>query len=142
MEMTGTVSKAGSRFSEVTVYRGTACDGGCGHQCATCMASSPLTVRVDNNGWALHEGEQVLLQSATHSPLSLAAILYLLPLVVGVLGYLLVEQRGGGTGLSALGALVGLVLGFVPAWRVNHRLTDTQLPTHRVISVLEQGEQR
>ena len=56
MEMTGTVSKAGSRFSEVTVYRGTACDGGCGHQCATCMASRPLTVRVDNNGWALHEG--------------------------------------------------------------------------------------
>lgn len=142
MEMTGTVSKAGARISEVTVYRGTACDGGCGHQCATCLASRPLTVRVDNNGWHLRDGEQVLLQSATHSPLSLAAILYLLPLAAGVLGYLLVEQRGGGAGLSALGALAGLILGFVPAWRVNHRLANTKLPTHRVISVLEQEERR
>ena len=142
MEMTGPVTKVGTRISEVTVYRGTLCGGECGHQCATCLASRPLTVQVDNNGWHLQDGEQVLLESTAHSPLSLAAMLYLLPLVVGVMGYLVVERHGGGSGLCALGALAGLILGFVPALRVNHHLSNATTPTHRVIAVLEQQDVR
>jgi len=137
MKMTGTVTKTGSHTSEVTIYRPTACSGECEHHCAGCAAIKPLAVTVDNNGWHPFIGEQVLVESTEQSPVGLAALLYLLPLVTGLLGYWLVVQLGGSDKLGALGGLLGLVAGFAPALRVNRRMTHSRQPSHRIIAMVE-----
>ncbi|MBQ3078214.1 MAG: SoxR reducing system RseC family protein [Clostridia bacterium] len=135
--MTGTVIRAGSQTCEVTIHRPSACSGECGHQCVGCIVAKPMAVTVDNNGWHPELGEQVLVESTEKSPVSLAALLYLLPLAAGLLGYGLVVLLGGSDGLGALGGLAGLAVGFAPAIRVNHHMARSHKPSHRIVAMVE-----
>lgn len=137
MTVIGTVTKPGGTHSEVTVYRSGACGGDCGHQCATCKVSSPLMVLVDNNGWLPEQGQLVKLRGLEqHSTVGLAAMLYLLPLGTGVAGYVGAEQLLSlDRGPAALVALLGLVVGFLPAFFTNRRLMGR--PTHLIYEVLD-----
>ena len=136
MTVIGTVTGPGRGQSEVTIYRSGACGGDCGQQCASCKVASPLVVLVDNNGWQPMQGQLVKLRALERNTVGLAAMVYLVPLLTGVGGYIGAEQLLAlGRGVSVLVALGALLAGFTPAFFANRKLEGR--PTHMVYDILD-----
>ena len=107
MTQQGTIKKLlpGGR-AEVEVTRRSAC----GHDCAKCggcggLETQTLYVTARNHTDA-GIGDRVLIEGETGRVLGLAALVYMLPLVLFFIGYAIGNAVGGG----AAGALVGGVL--------------------------------
>lgn len=100
------------------IRRQSACSGDC-HKCGGCGAvGQTLRIRADNPIGAL-AGELVYVESESRTVLSAAALVYLLPAVLFVAGYLATAA------LDWSAALVGggcFVLGLLPAFAYNRRL--------------------
>ncbi|MBQ6059302.1 MAG: SoxR reducing system RseC family protein [Clostridia bacterium] len=135
MRMTGTVTKTAPTGCEVTVFQTSACPAGCGHQCVGCSAARPFVVAADSSGWTLAAGDRVLLEHSAYHPLLMSALLFLLPLISGIVGYLLAHDAE--LGLHVLGAAGGFLLGFLPALWLNRRIRQSGQPTYRVIAVMD-----
>ena len=133
MRIEGTVLEAKGPSSLVAIFRSSACGGDCGHNCAMCAAAKRIDVVADNGGFQISKGDKVMLESSTRNVLGLAALVYLLPLAIGVIGYYTAAGRGEGPGVLA--AFIGFCLGFIPAVFVNRRMTKNPTPTHTVVSV-------
>ena len=98
-------------LAEVTVARQTACGHDC-ENCAGCGASGGvITVRAETD-LDLAPGDQVELYSRSSKVLPIAALVYLGPVALFLLGYLLPPGLSdGGRGLTGgLGFMVGLAL--------------------------------
>lgn len=94
------------------VRRKSACSGDC-HTCGGCGAvGQTLRVRADNPIGA-QAGEIVYVEAASMTVLSAAALVYLLPLVGFLVGYLTAAAIGLHAGLVGLS---GFVLGLIPAF--------------------------
>ena len=107
MTQQGTIKKLlpGGR-AEVEVTRRSAC----GHDCAKCggcggLETQTLYVTARNHTDA-GIGDRVLIEGETGRVLGLAALVYMLPLVLFFIGYAIGNAAGGG----AAGALAGGVL--------------------------------
>lgn len=91
--------------------RQSACSGDC-HKCSGCgAAQEPLLLTAENSIGA-KTGDLVIVSSKSGPVLGAAAVLYMLPLVLFFLGYLLGAQlwnRGGLTGCLAF--VLGIVIG-------------------------------
>ena len=135
MRMIGTVTRASSQRCEVTVYQSPACPAECGHQCAGCSSARPFVVTADSSGWVLSVGDRVQLEHTSYHPLLMGALLFLLPLISGMIGYFVVSASE--FGLHALGMTGGFLLGFVPALQINRRIKQADQPTHRIAAVVE-----
>ena len=113
MTTTGEVRAVRAGEAKVRVYR----SGACGENCASCKGCAgrkPLEI------WAKNEigatvGDRVTVESATGRVLSLAVLLYLLPLVAAVAGYFALRAAGGSDDVGAGAALLGFLLGLLPA---------------------------
>ena len=113
MTTTGEVREAAGEMAKVRIYR----SGACGENCASCKGCAgrkPIEVWAKNEAGA-RPGDRVTVESASPRVLGLAALVYLLPLVTAVLGYFVARAAGGSDDLGALAALLGLLLGLIPA---------------------------
>lgn len=93
--------------AEVIRVRESACSGDC-HQCSGCGAAQQTLLLTAENPIGARVGDLVVISSTSAVVLKAAAVLYMLPLVLFLAGYLLGQllwQRG------ALPGLCGLVLG-------------------------------
>ncbi len=117
--------KAGVPWVEVS--RETACGGCSNNDCCSSAQEEeepglgvPGKMRFALDGqWSEHEGERVELACSQNGLLFAALLAYGIPTLGGVLGGVLAAGAGLGDGLQALGALGGLVLGFMLArWAV------------------------
>ena len=82
--------------AQVIHVRQSACSGDC-HKCSGCGAAEQTVVLTARNPIAAKPGELVVIESASGPVLAAAAMLYLLPLALFFLGYLIGEtawQRG------------------------------------------------
>ena len=96
--------------AEVVRIRESACSGDC-HKCSGCGAQQETMLITVHNPIAAKTGDLVVIESATGPVLKAAAMLYILPVVLFLAGYLLGEhliQMGPLFGL--IGIVVGLVL--------------------------------
>ena len=97
-------------MAEVTRVRESACSGDC-HKCAGCGAAKQ-TMRLEaKNAIGAKPGDLVIIESDTASVLKGAALLYVLPLVTFLTGYI------AGENLWGRGILVGIAafaLGMLP----------------------------
>lgn len=84
----------------VVHVRESACSGDC-HKCSGCGAAKETVVFRADNPICARRGDLVVVQSASGPVLRAAAVLYLLPMVLFFLGYLL------GARLWSAGALTG-----------------------------------
>lgn len=73
--------------AQVVHIRQSACSGDC-HQCAGCGAAQETMVLTAQNLIGAKAGDQVTLRSETAPVLKAAAVLYMLPLVLFFVGYL------------------------------------------------------
>lgn len=74
--------------AQVVHARQSACSGDC-HKCAGCGAATETIVLTARNPIGACAGELVFIQSASGPVLKAAAVLYVLPMVLFFLGYLL-----------------------------------------------------
>ena len=96
-------------MAEVIRVRESACSGDC-HKCSGCGAAKqtmPLTVR---NAIGARVGDMVVISTGSAPVLKAAAVVYILPLVLFLAGYLVGENLWHSGGIFGL---CGIVLGIV-----------------------------
>lgn len=109
--------------AEVIRIRESACSGDC-HKCSGCGAAQQTMVLTANNPIGAQPGDMVVLESDSGPVLKAAVLLYLVPLVLFVAGYLLGEQLWQkGVFLS----LCGFLLGLVPVKCYDRHLTKKKI---------------
>ncbi len=83
-------------------------------------------------------GDVVRVQSNSGSAIGIAALVYLVPCVMLVLGYLLGARLGLGEGGSVAAAFAGLLLGFVPAVLLDRTIARRGRPEFTIVAIEEE----
>ena len=96
-------------MAEVAVARSTACGGSCGH-CESCVFQSELKTPAWNKIGA-RPGQKVIIESRSSTVFKAAALVYVMPLLLFLLGYALSSLAGAGEGLCVAASFLGLILG-------------------------------
>lgn len=98
-------------MAEIEVTRRSAC----GHDCAKCGGCGGLETQTlyvtAHNAAGAQPGERVLIEGATRQVLGLAALVYLLPLLLFFGGYAGAKFAQAGEGMSILSGIVFFLLG-------------------------------
>ena len=99
--------------ARVACIRESACSGDC-HKCSGCGAVQQTMVFTARNPLGAKAGELVIVESATGPVLKAAAVLYLLPLVLFIAGYLagMPYEKGGLFGGLAFGLSILLAVAY------------------------------
>lgn len=97
-------------MAEVIRIRESACSGDC-HKCSGCGAASQTMLFAAHNEIGASPGDLVVVASDTATVLKGAALLYVLPLVTFLVGYILGENLWG---RGILVSILTLVLGILP----------------------------
>jgi len=99
--------------AQVACLRQSACSGDC-HKCSGCGAVEQTMIFTARNPIGARPGDTVTVESATGPVLKAAAVLYLLPLVLFIAGYLVGMQwaLGGLVGGLAFGLSIGLIIAY------------------------------
>lgn len=112
-------------MAEVIRVRESACSGDC-HQCSGCGAAKETLVLQAGNPIDAKPGDLVKIQSASTPVLKAATVLYILPLVMFLLGYLLGEHLWG---KGILVSLCAFALSMLPVRRIDRYLTNKMVYT-------------
>ena len=98
-------------MAEVVVTRTTACGGNCG-SCEACMFQSELKTVARNTIRAV-PGQRVVIESRNRKVFSAVILVYVMPLVFFLFGYLLAYLCGAGEGVSVAVSFGFLILSAV-----------------------------
>lgn len=99
-----------NQMAEVIRIRESACSGDC-HKCSGCGAATQKMLLTAHNPISAQPGDMVVLTSESKTVLKAAAVLYLLPLVLFLTGYLAGESLWGkGVLMGVVGLFLGLAL--------------------------------
>lgn len=96
-------------MAEVVVTRSTACGSNCGN-CESCIYQSELCTRAKNLIGA-KPGQRVVIESKSSKIYKATLLVYILPIMLVVAGYLIAAVLGAGEGLCIVSAFIGLALG-------------------------------
>ncbi len=122
--------------AEILVRRQSAC----GHSCESCGGCGPeaqaQVAAVAENPSAAQPGDTVLVESESGRVLSLAAVLYLLPILLLFVGYFIAKALGLGEGASLGVGLVCMAASFLADWRIDRRLRVGRPLQLRIVEVL------
>ncbi len=132
MRQRGTVEAVSDRVAVISVVRESACSGDC-HKCAGCGAvAQTLQIHADNPIGA-RKGDRVYVESSTRRVLWAAVVVYLVPLLGFFLGYFLGQMWG----YVAVGAVMGFLIGWIPALLYN-TYTKKRPPVYTLVAFVEQ----
>ena len=121
--------------AQVLHLRESACSGDC-HKCSGCGAVQQSMLLTARNPIGAKMGDIVIIESASGPVLAGAAVLYMVPLVLFFLGYLL------GTQLWDKGGLVGCItfcLGIALAAVYDRRVTRRQNTEYTITRYWNEG---
>ena len=111
----------------------------CGLSCKSCEGcpqkpTDEILAQADNAVNA-KVGDVVEVESNSGSAIGIAALVYLVPCIFLVLGYLLGAWLGLSEGLCVLLAFLGLVVGFVPALLLNWAIARRDKPEFTILRI-------
>lgn len=118
---------------QVALMREMECGNGCDH-CNICLSKPPediLTTASDPIGVSIGEWVEVELNGTT--AITAALLVYLVPCITLLLGYMLGEWLELSVVSCLLLSAMGLVVGFVPARLVNGRIQKNDAPEFVVL---------
>ena len=95
--------------AQVACLRQSACSGDC-HKCSGCGAVEQTMIFTAQNPIGAKPGDMVTVESATGPVLQAAAMLYMLPLVLFIAGYLVGMRWNMGGLVGALAFVLSIVL--------------------------------
>ena len=99
--------------AKVACIRQSACSGDC-HKCSGCGAVEQTMIFTARNPIGARAGDTVTVESDTGPVLKAAAVLYMLPLVLFIVGYIvgMQWQLGGLIGGLAFALSIGLIIAY------------------------------
>lgn len=119
-------------MAELLVQRESACSGDC-HKCSGC-GSVGQTIRLTaKNPIGAQKGDIVVIESGSGVVLKAAALIYLLPLTLFLIGYLAFMHLGAWAALIGLG---GFILGALPAVLYNRKVKNRP-PEYTIIKFVK-----
>ena len=95
--------------AQVACLRQSACSGDC-HKCSGCGAVEQTMIFTARNPIGARPGDTVTVESATGPVLKAAAVLYMLPLMLFIAGYLVGMQWNLGALIGGLAFVLSIVL--------------------------------
>ena len=98
-------------MAEVVVTRSTACGSNCG-SCESCIFQSELKA-VARNLINARPGQRVVIESRTSKVFSAAILVYVMPMVLFILGFVIATVLGASEGLAILVSFLALILAAV-----------------------------
>lgn len=115
-------------MAEVIRIRESACSGDC-HKCSGCGAQQETMILTVHNPIGAKAGDMVVIESATGPVLKAAAMLYILPVVLFLAGYLTGEHLWA---KGPLFGLLGIVLGLVLVKLYDRHLQNKKDPIYTI----------
>ncbi len=100
-----------NNMAEVVVTRSTACGSNCGN-CESCIFQSEIKT-VARNLIDAGPGQRVVIESKSSRIFGAALMVYILPMVLALAGYLVTYAVGAPEWLSILSSFIGLGIGAV-----------------------------
>ncbi len=119
-------------MAEVVVKRGTACGGNCG-SCESCIFQSELSAIAKNTIHA-RPGQQVVIESKTSKVFSAAALVYVMPLVFFLVGFIIARSLGAVEGVAVLVSFLFLILSAVILVQIQKRRPAEKNISFEIIS--------
>lgn len=98
-----------NNMAEVAVTRTTACGGNCGN-CESCIFQSQLKTMA-KNGISASPGQRVLIESKSSKVFGAALLVYIMPLLFFLVGFVLAYFLGASEGICIAVSFAGLILG-------------------------------
>ncbi len=123
-------------MAEVMRIRESACSGDC-HKCSGCGAAKQALVFTAGNPIGAKPGDRVVVESDTAAVLKGAVVLYLLPIVTALTGYILGESLWG---WGIVCCILGFILGMVPIKLYDRHLAKVGT-VYTVKSFVERAKQ-
>ncbi|MBE6973073.1 MAG: hypothetical protein E7440_04230 [Ruminococcaceae bacterium] len=124
-----------STVAEVSLMRQLECGLSC-KSCEGCpQKPKDEILALAENPIGAQPGMVVEVESNSGSAIGIAALVYLVPCVFLIFGYLLGAWLGLGEGLCVLMAFGGLVVGFVPALLLNRAILRSGRPEFTILRV-------
>ncbi|MBQ4578993.1 MAG: SoxR reducing system RseC family protein [Clostridia bacterium] len=121
-------------IARVAVKRKSACSGDC-HTCHGCPHPDEIVMVDADNFVGAQKGDDVIVRSDTNRVLKLAAMLYLMPMVLFFLGYFLMP---GGEGARTLAGAAAFVIGILICMYVSRSMKKNNKEMHfAIVEVLE-----
>ena len=119
--------------AQVLHVRQSACSGDC-HKCSGCGAVQQKMLLTVQNPIGAQPGQMVTIQAQSGPLLAAAAVLYMLPLALFFVGYLILSGVNG-----ALGGCIGFVLGIVIARIYDHRVMAKKKEVYKITGFASAG---
>ena len=110
-----------ARYAVVSVPRKSACGHDC-EECAGCGVTGAAVRAKAANPIDARPGQKVVVQSDTKKMLRIVALVYLTPVVLFLLGYLLAAALGAAVGVQYTAAAAGFVAGIAAAIAYDRKL--------------------
>lgn len=111
----------------------------CGLNCKSCegcpQKPTDEILAVADNAGNVKAGDVVEVESNSGSAIGIAALVYLVPCIFLILGYLLGAWLGISEGLCVLLAFVGLAVGFLPALLLNRAIAQRGKPEFTILRI-------
>ena len=126
---------------QVSLLRQMECGMHCDGACAGCSQKPTEEIlALAENGIGAEVGDFVEVESTGVGNISVSLIVFLLPCITLGMGYALGQSLLGlGDGMALLTALVGLAVGFVPAFLINRKIMNSQAPEFRILKFRYSG---
>ena len=123
---------------EVSLMRQLECGMHCSGQCEGCgQKPTEEILALATNPINAHPGDYVEVEPADGHNLSTSMIVFALPCIGLGVGYAVGQAVLGLNDFAALGtAVLGLVAGFVPAFRKNQAIMNSDAPEFRILKFL------
>ena len=119
----------------VLCIRESACSGDC-HKCSGCGAATETLVLTARNPVGAKEGDLVVIQSASGPVLAAAAMVYMVPLVLFIGGYLLGENLWGA---GPLAGGIAFLLSIVSAVLYDRLVAKKKKAEYTIIRIRKRG---
>ncbi len=110
-----------ARYAVISVPRKSACGHDC-EECAGCGVTGAAVRAKAANPIDARPGQKVVVQSDTKKMLRIVALVYLTPVVLFLLGYLLATALGAAVGVQYAAAVAGFAAGIVAAIAYDRKL--------------------
>ena len=110
-----------SDHAEISVPRKSACGHDC-EECAGCGVTGAAVKAKAKNPIDARPGQKVVVESSTQKMLGIVAFVYMIPVVLFILGYLITAFITNSVALQYSVAIMGFVLGIVFAIMYDRKL--------------------
>ena len=110
-----------SNHAEISVPRKSACGHDC-EECAGCGVTGAAVHARAVNTIGARPGQKVVVESSTQKMLGIVALVYLIPVVLFLLGYLVMVFLNASVGMQYFTAVLGFAVGIVLAILYDRRL--------------------